>query len=415
MKRDTVAIVGAGLAGLNCARVLAENEIPFALYEQSETVGGRVQTDVVDGFLLDRGFQVLLAAYPEARRTFDYDRLDLQAFFPGSLVQFRGRQHLVADPFRKPLAAMRGLLSPVGSLADKLKILRLRKRSLRSEIEADYPAQEKSTDEYLNDLGFSKSMRQRFLDPFLRGVHLDPQLQTSSRMTEFVFRMFSTGPTVLPRRGMGALAWELLSMLPPERVHCGVSIQGLNGLTLKTVEGGAIQADHIVLATDLRTKNRLFGDSREVGFRDCLTFYYSADASPLHEKCLMLNGDGKGPINHLCVPSDIAADYSPEGQSLISVSVVEDQGPNMQQDVERQLREWFGSVVESWELLRVDHIRDALPSMERLPLEQAPGYVEAGPNLLVCGDHVTTASIQGALRSGRKCAQRILKFLSYAR
>ena len=202
MKRETVAIVGAGLAGLNCARVLAENEIPFALYEQSETVGGRVQTDVVDGFLLDRGFQVLLAAYPEAMRTFDYDRLDLQPFYPGSLVQFRGRPYLVADPFLKPLAAVRGLLSPVGSLADKLKILKLRKRSLRAEIEAYYPAQEKSTDEYLDDFGFSKSMRQRFLDPFLSGVHLDPQLQTSSRMTEFVFRMFSTGPTVLPRRGM---------------------------------------------------------------------------------------------------------------------------------------------------------------------------------------------------------------------
>ncbi len=415
MKRETVAIVGAGLAGLNCARVLAENEVPFAIYEQSETVGGRVQTDVVDGFQLDRGFQVLLAAYPEAMRTFDYDRLDLHAFFPGSLVQYKGRRHLVADPFRKPLKALRGLFSPVGSLADKLKILELRKRSLRSEIESHYPAQEKSTDAYLNDLGFSCSMRQRFLDPFLRGVHLDPQLETSSRMTEFVFRMFSVGPTVLPRHGMGTLTQELLAMIPAERVHCGVSINGLNDLTLETSEGETVQADHIVLATDLRTKNKLISGSENVGFRDCLTFYYAADNSPLKEKCLMLNGDGKGPVNHLCVPSDIAADYAPSGKSLISVSVLENQRRDLQQDVERQLTEWFGNVVQSWELLRVDHIRDALPNMQRLPGDQTRGYLEVGPNLLVCGDHVTTASIQGALRSGRKSAQRILKLLSYTR
>ncbi len=415
MKRETVAIVGAGLAGLNCARILAENEIPFVLYEQSETVGGRVQTDCIDGFQLDRGFQVLLAAYPEARRTFDYSRLDLKAFFPGSLVQCDRRRYLVADPFREPLAALKGLFSPIGSIVDKLRVLKLRKRSLRTELEAHYPAREKSTHALLDELGFSKSMRQRFLDPFLRGVHLDPTLETSSRMTEFVFRMFSTGDTVLPRNGMGALTQDLFARLPSERVHCDVAIDSLDGMTLSTRSGEAIEAEHIVLATDLRARNRLLGDNREIGFRDCLTFYYAADASPLNEKCLMLNGDGKGPVNHLCVPSDIAGSYAPEGKSLVSVSVLEDDRPGLRQDVERQLGDWFGSVVQCWELLRVDHIRDALPNMQRLPANQTRGYLEVGHNLLVCGDHVTSASIQGALRSGRKSAQRILKLLSYSR
>ena len=192
MNQDVV-IVGAGLSGLCCARQLQQQGVGFVLLESSDRVGGRVRTDVVEGFRLDRGFQVFLTSYPEAQRILDFESLQLKPFLPGALVRYGGRFHELTDPWRRPFAAVRSLWSPIGSLADKLRVASLRRQSLRGTIEDRFRDPETTSLQSLQRSGFSSSMIDRFFKPFLGGIFLDAELQSSSRMLHFVFRMFSTG------------------------------------------------------------------------------------------------------------------------------------------------------------------------------------------------------------------------------
>src|SRR5450631_336482 len=200
-----VVVIGAGLAGLECARLLEQRQTDVALLEASDAPGGRVRTDVVDGFRLDRGFQVLLDSYPEAQRALNYPALSLKRFLPGALVWHRGSFHRFADPFREPLAATGLLFDPVVPLMDKLRVLRLRSQVARMG-NADYLEHpERTTRAFLQDFGFSEVIIRRFFQPFFGGVFLETELATSSRLFEFLFRMFSTGSAGVPALGMGEI------------------------------------------------------------------------------------------------------------------------------------------------------------------------------------------------------------------
>src|SRR5271167_4724914 len=193
-----VFIVGAGLAGLSCARQLHEKAVSFQILEASDGVGGRVRTDQEDGFLLDRGFQVLLTAYPEAQRLLNYSLLDLKSFAHGALSWFAGRMHKIVDPWRTPGAWKEALQSDFGTLADKLRIARLRRRLRNSSTEEIFSRPDRSTKDALQSEGFSKEMIHRFFRPFIGGILLDGSLSSSSRMFEFIFKMLSEGSTCVP-------------------------------------------------------------------------------------------------------------------------------------------------------------------------------------------------------------------------
>jgi phytoene dehydrogenase-like protein len=200
-----VLIIGAGLAGLNCARELSLRHISVEVHEASDRAGGRVRTDVLDGFRLDRGFQVMLSAYPESRRALDYDRLELRAFYPGARVRVNGKFQLLGDPWRKPGSAFETLVSSVGSLADKFRIA-----SMRSSVQHDPWVQpELTTMERLRNHGFTPEFIHRFFRPFLGGIFLEPELETSSRMFDFVFHMMAEGETTVPKLGIEEIPCEL--------------------------------------------------------------------------------------------------------------------------------------------------------------------------------------------------------------
>ncbi len=219
-----VLIVGAGLAGLCCARRLQSQGIRFQILEASDAVGGRIRTDYVEGFRLDRGFQVFLTSYPEARQSLDYQALRLRPFQPGALVRYGGRFHELSDPWRRPLASLGSLISPIGSLGDKLRVARLRARVLKGSIEDRFYDPELTTLGALQDDGFSASMIDRFFRPFLGGIFLDAELRTSSRMFQFVFRMVSLGSVCLPADGMEAIPRQLASALPPGSIRLGARV-----------------------------------------------------------------------------------------------------------------------------------------------------------------------------------------------
>lgn len=406
-----VIIVGAGLSGLCCARRLHQSGIPVQVLDASDDIGGRIRTDQVDGFLLDRGFQVLLTAYPEAQHVLDYAALDLQAFYPGALVHYAGRFHWVADPWQYPLDAVGSLFSPIGTLSDKLHVGRLRSQLRKKTLGAIFAEPETTTLEALQKAGFSDAIIERFFRPFLSGVFLEPDLQTSSRMFEFVFQMFALGGTALPAGGMAKIPQQLAAGLPAGsiRTHTQVTAAEANSVYLSS--GQQLAAQAVVVATEEPEAWRLAGHESKRNSCHVTCLYFAADKPPLPEPILVLNADGEGPVNNLCVPSNIAPSYAPSGAALISASVLESTNqtdPELENDVRTQLATWFGPETKDWQHLRTYHLQHALPGQAPPALSPPERPVRLASGVYMCGDHLDTASIQGAMVSGRRAAEAVI-------
>ena len=396
------------MAGLACAVQLHRAGQEVRIFEASDAVGGRVRTDIVDGFLLDRGFQVYLDRYPETGKLLDLEALDLKAFEPGALIYRDGRLHRLMDVFRRPASAWSSVTAPVGSLADKLRVGLMRMKILNSSFEAIAAREDRSTEAYLRDCGFSEAIIDRFFRSFYGGIFLENALRTSSRMFEFTFKLFGQGSATVPAQGMGEIPKQLAALLPDGSIQLNQAVKavGIDSITLES--GERIQGCATVVATDGSAAHALLpgleGSAPE--WRSVTTLYFAADRSPIREAIICLNGSGSGTVNNVCVISDAAPCYAPEGQSLLSVSVlglVEADG--LVEQVRAELLEWFGPEASSWRHLRTDRIRRGLP--EQLPNGSAPNSIhQAG--VWVCGDHLSSASIEGAVVSGKQTAAAIL-------
>src|SRR6056297_1560493 len=285
MLKTDVVIVGAGLAGLACARRLTEGGIDCRLLEASDRVGGRLRTDVVDGFQLDHGFQVLLTAYPACRELLDYDQLRLRPFQPGALVRKRGRFAILADPWRRPGKLVSTAISPVGTLSDKWNVAKARRLARRGSLDDLYRRPHSATAERLAELGFSTAMIDEFFRPFLGGVFLDETLSTSSRMFEFVFRMFAEGDIALPADGMAAIPRQLADGLPRGTLRLATTVTRLEHSTHQSrvhlSDGEVLEADVLVIATESDAAARLLNlPELATEWNQTATFYFAADESP---------------------------------------------------------------------------------------------------------------------------------------
>lgn len=420
MPQADVVVVGAGLAGLCCARRLFQCGIPFQLLEAADGVGGRVRTDVVGGYRLDRGFQVYLPAYPEGRRVLDLPALDLRPFKRGALVWFGGRFRRIADPAEGLLPAALSLLNPIGSPLDKLRVGRLKAKLLAMSPEQVTAGDDGLTlDELRVRCGFSAKMVERFFRPWLGGIFLDRSLTTSSRFFRFVFRSFAEGGAAIPARGMAAIPEQIAAGLPPGSVRLNAPVTDILPGEVRLANGGAVRGRCVVVATDGGTAARLLGEAvPPVPFHAGTTLYYGADRSPVGEPILLLNGEGKGVVNHAAVLSDAAPTYAPAGRALISATVIgspDVSDAELDRLARRQFHEWFGNVTAGWELLRVDRIVHALPDQPAGRLDPWQRPVRIRPGLYVCGDARDQASIDGAMTSGFRAAQAVAEDLSAAR
>jgi len=410
-----IVIVGAGLAGLACARVLAAAGRPFTILEASNAVGGRVRTDVVDGFLLDRGFQIFLPAYPEAKRVLDYEALDLRSIYRGADVFVKNRFHRMADPLAHPLAAMKNFNEAIATLRDKWTTLLLRKEvfGLR---EPPGELAEMESEDYLRDFGFSEGMIDRFFRPFFGGVFLEKDLRTSARMMLFLFAMFDRGGSALPARGMQSIPDQLAMALPPGslRLNAPVSAVRAGEVTLDT--GEVLQADHVIVAVGEEVAHRLLPATENITLlpsRSTTCMYFATDELPPGDAILHLDGDGRGPVNSVLVLSRVSPHYAPPGQHLISAAIIgAPSSTELEQVVREQMRSWFGeSVVSKWRHLRTYQIRHAQPESRQLRLGEGPLASVIQPGLYRCGDWCEHVSINGALLSGRRCAAAVMKAL----
>ena len=417
--RTRVLIVGAGLAGLSCAVTLVREGCEVQLLEASDGVGGRVRTDTQDGFLLDRGFQVLLPSYPEARKLLDYEELKLESFYSGALVRVGGRFHRIADPFQHPVDALINMLSPTSSLQDKLRIAELRRSVMNAEVEDLFLRKETTTASALKARGFSPAFIEHFFRPFLGGVFLERELSTSSRMFEFVFRMFAEGGAALPALGMSSIPEQLALKLPNGTIRLGRRAEAVDSGVVVLDSGERLEADAVVLAVDAALASKLLGQASPPAQRSAVCLYFRAEEPPIQAPILVLNGEGRGPINNLCIPSQVAPMYAPPDASLVSVSVVghehvskdasSDNDETLLTSVKTQLVDWFGEGAARWQHLRTYRIAHAFPEQSRVSLCTQQMTRTQRMGVYVCGDYLDTSSINGALRSGRLAAETLLE------
>ena len=438
----SVIIVGGGLAGLAAATRLQKDNIPYVLLESSDGFGGRARTDVVNGYTLDRGFAIYLSSYEECNRIFDLDDLDLRRFYAGADVRFENRFYRVADPFRHTADALPSLLPEhkIGSPLDKVLVGLVRLQTVFLRVKPLQRESEKTIEERLSEFGFSDEMVDRFFRPFLGGIFFNPELTTDSRLFDFVMRSLALGENCLPAKGIGAMAEQLVGKLDENSVHKNAKVE-----EIKNVEDGAVEVrvnmvnkegqkttttkrgKKCILAVEGPECDRLLGTKdkqREKGVGTTCV-YFSCD-KPYDAKNPMLYLDGekykgskggkKTLVNNCCFPSVVSPTYAPNGKHLCSASIIgvpsELSDEQIGERVKSELSEWFGeSITSSFELLKVYRIPFAQPVQTPSAKGGSKNAFEqtcesgAMKNVYLAGDHRDAATFDGALMSGRRCAE----------
>ncbi len=402
-----IVIIGAGISGLTAALYLKRAGNKVLLLEKESHVGGRVATEDFKGYKLDRGFQVLLTEYPEAKAILDYKALDLKPFVPGALI-FKGPHKMrLADVMRKPSEAFSTIFSAAGTMRDKFKILRLSQRLKSKTIEDIFKEPEMSTIQYLQNLGFSQSIADNFFRPFLSGIFLEKELRTSSRMFEFVFKMFSSGDTAIPAKGMIEIPKQLASHFDSEEIRYNTEVGNWSAGEVVLNSGEIIKASAIITSFQKPTEDQIASE-----FSHTTNVYFTASTSPVKEGILILNANKNSIVNNFCVISDISNSYSRTGKSLISVSLIGDYSymsesllaEQVTDEISRGFRE-----ASNWTFLKSIHVKNALPNQKSVANHIPEDQIKISEGVYLCGDFLLNGSINAAMKSGRLVAEYLLK------
>jgi len=415
-----VVVAGGGLAGLVAARHLAAAGAAVELLEADERVGGRVRSRVVDGFTLDRGFQVLFTGYPAARRELDLEALSLRRFAPGATIAAPNRRSTLSDPLGDPGAAVPTLLNREVTIGDKLRLLRLQVELRRRDVDDLLDGADTSVRAYLRDRGFSEAFVERFAEPFYGGITLERSLSTSSHVFEYTFKMLSEGDTVVPAAGMGAIPAQLRRRAETAgaTVETGREVTdvvagdaGGAGVTVET-DAGSVAADAAVVATDPKRAAELTGVETPTDAKACVTVHCSLPAFQSLDtgSRIMLNAADARP-NAVAPMSAAASEYAPDDRQLLSATFLGEQDADdaaLGETVREALSSWypenhFGDL-EVLAVDRIDFAQFAQPPGFRaaLPAVDAP----EGP-VYLAGDYTEWSAIQGAMESGRKAAETV--------
>ncbi|MDG4756646.1 NAD(P)/FAD-dependent oxidoreductase [Micromonospora sp. WMMD710] len=403
-----VVIVGGGLAGLAAARRLHRAGVPWRLLEAGGRLGGRVATDVVDGYLIDRGFQVLNTAYPRLGTLLDTDRLNLGYFTSGVLVR-RGDDLLrLVNPLREPTGGPRTALAGVGSLRDRLRFAALAAGCATLPTSRLLSAAETTAETALRRAGLSDAIIEELLRPFLSGVFIDRELATSSHVLAMVLRSFARGRIGLPAEGMAALPRAVADPLPADLLDLDIPVAEVAPGRVRT-QAGDIRCRAVVVAVDPPAASALLPALTTVRMHSYTTYYHSAPEPPLAEPILLVDGDRREIVANTVVLSNAARTYAPAGRHLVATSVVGPTAPP-EPTVRAELTRLYGRSTADWTHLTTVAVPNALPAAPP-PQGRLRKPVAMGEGLFVAGDHRDSPSIQGALASGWRAAGAVLEEL----
>ena len=413
--KPTITIIGAGISGLSAGLHLHRKGFTVKIIEASDRVGGRIKTDIVDGFRLDQGFQVLLTSYPEAKMLLDYDALELKIFLPGATVLYDGGQFEIADPFRRPSALLATAFAPVGSLKDKFNTFILKNKLIAKSVEGVFAQPQKSSLEQLSDYGFSTKMINRFFKPFFSGIFLENNLATSNRMFDFVMKMFSEGDAAIPALGMEEIPKQLAKQLPEQAFLFNTKVVDIQANTIITTTGEQIQSDIIIVATEATALISKYKTTTETKHHSVTNVYFEAKVAPSNKAVVILNASEKDKIvNNLTVMTNASMAYAPAEKVLVSVSctgMLDYSDQELAQKIKTELQPWFGNQVEHWSHLKTYKVKYALPQLAILKDDLNTADMKINDNLYCCGDHLMNGSINAAMKSGRLLADLIAKEL----
>lgn len=402
-----IHIIGAGVSGLVAAKVLEDHGFSPIIIEATDRAGGRVKTDVVEGYQLDHGFQVLLTSYPAAKKYLNFDKLELQHFLPGAAIFKHGNQKTIGDPLRNLSLLIPTLFSGIGSISDKIKILKLNLLLKKTALKEIFNKPEKTTYRYLVDFGFSDEIINTFFKPFFTGIFLEDQLETSSRMFEFVYKMFGDGSAAMPKAGIEAIPKQLKENLELTKFVFNSRVKLVEDHKIILDNGTEIESDYTIIATEngsLLQNN--FVPKTE--WKSCDALYFEANSRVIGKKLIGLIADQNALINNVFYHTSFAA-KSVGAKELLSVTVVKKHDLSLEQlqsQVEIELKQFCG--IENLRFLKHYYIPKALPKMNKLQYERHPSESQFSARIFLAGDIYLNGSLNAAMISGERAALAIV-------
>jgi len=405
-----IYIVGAGVSGLVAAQVLENSGYAPVVLEATDRAGGRVKTDFIDGFQLDHGFQVLLSSYPAAQKYLDFKALELQELRSGAVIFKNGKQQVIGDPLRDISVLFSTLFSGVGNLLDKIKILQLSLRLQKKSIDAIFSSQEISTKEYLQEFGFSSQMIAQFFSPFFTGIFLENKLTTSSRMFEFVFKMFGEGLAVIPKGGMEEISKQLVAKLSNTTFQFNTKVRSVSDKEIILNTGEKLASTATIIATDA---SKLINNAppKNLSWKSCQTLYFTANKRVIEKPMIGLVSKEDSLINNIFYHTSVAT-HSNNNEELLSVTVVKEHQLSEEQliaAVIKQLKEECH--IDTITFLAIYSIKRALPDLKNIKYEVSASETQLSSSIFLAGDVQLNGSLNAAMIAGEKAAFQVIASL----
>ena len=402
-----IYIVGAGVSGLVAAQVLEKKGYHPIIIEASDRAGGRVKTDIKKGFQLDHGFQVLLSSYPAAQKYLDFKALKLQELKPGAVIFNNGKQQIIGDPLRDISTLFSTLFSGIGTLSDKFKIFQLNLKLKNKSIEAIFSSDEISTKAYLQEFGFSSQIITQFFTPFFTGIFLENELTTSSRMFEFVFKMFGEGLAVIPKGGMEEISKQLVANLSNTTFQYNTQVSSVSDKEIILHTEDKLTSTATIIATDA-SKLVSNAPSKNLIWKSCQTLYFTANKRVIEKPMIGLVSKKDSLINNIFYHTSVATN-SNNTEELLSVTVVKEHQLTEEQliaTVTRQLQE--ECTIDHLTFLAVYHIKKALPDLKDIKYEVSPSETQLSSGIFLAGDVQLNGSLNAAMIAGENAALQVI-------
>ncbi len=406
-KSPSIHIIGGGISGLIAARVLEEHGLSATIIEATDRLGGRVKTDVVDGYNLDHGFQVLLTAYPAAKKYLDFDALALQEFLPGSAIFKNGKQKIIGDPLRNLSLLLPTLVSGIGTVNDKLKILALNRRLKKKSIQNIFAEKEQTTISYLENIGFSETIITDFFIPFFSGIFLENKLDTSSRMFEFVYKMFGEGNAALPKDGIQAIPKQLFEKLKNTTCVFNTKVKSVENGSIILESGEIIKSNFTIIATQASGLVSNLKNQATL-WKSCDTLYFEVTKREIRKPLIGLIAAPNALINNIFYHTSLQTSATAT-KELLSVTVIDRQNLTNKQlvaEVQKELKELCN--IDSCTFIKQYNIPMALPNLQDIQYEMLPSETRLTETIFLAGDTQLNGSLNAAMIAGERAALEVI-------